>query len=73
MIYEEDVRLEVQHGEHASVETLQLSALKRGDCMPNGYKTPPVLQAWAEDDDLQELRLTSNSIGFVHTYSKKLK
>jgi hypothetical protein len=33
----------------------------------------PILRAFAEDNDIQEMRLVSTNIGFVKTYSKTYK
>lgn len=33
----------------------------------------PLIKAFLEDDDIQEITITSGSVGFVRTYAKRFK
>lgn len=65
-IYNDEVIVDVlsmRTGEHTDKESL--SELKESNIA--------ILRAFAEDDDIQEMRVVSTNIGFVRTYNKTYK
>jgi hypothetical protein len=65
-IYNDEVIVDVismLSGKHKDMESL--ASLKESNL--------PILRAFAEDNDIQEMRLVSTNIGFVKTYSKTYK
>lgn len=65
-MYADEVDVQVESmltGEHTDIESLE-------DLRNSGIG---VIREWANDNDLQYLRVCSTNIGFIRTYQKRFK